>query len=83
MPENVRSIPYPAFALVVAPFISKLAAHRGLGTGSRALVAGLGVLLLASVLSLISGPRTRRSWIFVVAAGVAAVVGSLLADVLG
>jgi len=83
MAENVRTIPYSVFALVVAPFVSKLATRHGLDLGARALVVGLSVMLLATLLSLIPGPRTQRSWILVVAAGVGAMVASLLADSFG
>lgn len=83
MSMNSRSIPYPVFALVVGPFVSKLAARQGFAMGARALLVGLGVLLLAGALSLILGPRTQRKWSLVLAAGVGATVGSLLADILG
>ena len=60
MTEPLRTSPYPVFAIIAGPFLSHLAAHRGLGTVGRALVVGLGVLVLASVLAvLISAPSHR------------------------
>ena len=79
MAESARTIPYPVFAIIAGPFISKLATHQELGTVGRALVVGLGVLVLASIVALLLG-RTRRNGILVIMAGVGAAVGSLLAD---
>ena len=87
MTEVLRRIPYPVLAFVGAfvagRFLSHLAAHRGLSIVGRALVVGVGVLVLAGVVAMLVGPRTQRRWQFMLSTVVGAIVGSLLADVFG
>jgi hypothetical protein len=80
-PEKTQAFPLPAMAIAAGPFLARVAKGWGLGTVTRALVAGVGVALLAAALALIPAPRTRMKIMTIavlVAAG--AFVASLLAD---